>query len=163
MVENDFAGNPIMPLLRQAYPPFRNGQVRQALDLIEPMLKVERANRSTAAASVLWGLAGDCYFKLNQPEDGFRAYRRSIELNPETGCLTLFACQVAKHRRAELAAEALRCLQAARKADWRAFKKYPVHVLLHSLKPTALLHRFYEVPLTRWRLRRLANHPHADH
>jgi tetratricopeptide (TPR) repeat protein len=162
VVENDFAGNPIMSVLREAYGAFRSGQVRRALDLLQPVLAEDRANRSTTAASVVWGLAGDCHFKLDQPEDGFRAYQRSIALNPDAGCLTLFACQVAKHRRGRDAEDALRCLEMARDSDRRAFKKHPIHVLLHSLKPTALWHRFVKIPIARRRLIRLAVPPHSE-
>ena len=78
------------------------------------------------------------------------------ELDGATGCLALFACEVARHRRAEDAEEALRCLRAARAADWRALTRHPFHFLWHSLGPDALYFRFVRVPLARWRLRRLA-------
>jgi hypothetical protein len=156
-VEENFADHPHWPLLVAAYRQFRAGMPQAALDLLQPVLEHdESANRPSVVAGVLWGLAGDCFFRLDKPDEGFRAYRRAIELDGNCGCLALFACQVARHRRAEYAAEALRCLRASRAADWRALRQHPVHFLWHSLGPEALYFRFVRVPLARWRLRRLA-------
>jgi tetratricopeptide (TPR) repeat protein len=157
VVEENLATHPHWPLLVAAYRQFRAGAPRAALDLLEPVLgHDELANRPSAMAGVLWGLAGDCYFRLDQPDEGFRAYRRAIELDGTTGCLALYACQVARHRRAENAEEALQCLRAARALDWQALRRYPVHFLWHSLGLEALYFRFVRVPLARWRLRNLA-------
>ena len=157
MVEENLAEHPHWSLLVAAYRQFRAGAPRAALDQLEPVLEHdELANRPSFMAGVLWGLTGDCYFRLDKPDEGFRAYRRAIELDGATGCLALFACEVARHRRAEDAEEALRCLRAARAADWRALTRHPFHFLWHSLGPDALYFRFVRVPLARWRLRRLA-------
>jgi hypothetical protein len=77
-------------------------------------------------------------------------------LDGATGCLALFACQVARHGRAKDAEEALRCLRAARSVEWQALRRHPVHFLWHSLDPYLLYLRFVRVPLARWRLWRLA-------
>ena len=157
MVEETLGGHRHRRLLAAAYREFRTGKPQAALDLLEPVLEHDEVvNRPSVMAGVLWGLAGDCYFRLDQPEKGFRAYRRSIELDGSAGCLALFACQVARHRRAEDAEEALQCLRAARACDWRALRQHPVHFLWHSIGLDALYFRFIKVPLARRRLRRLA-------
>lgn len=156
MVDESIDEHPLRPLLVASYREFRIGRPRAALDLLVPVIEHdERANRPSVMAGVLWGLAGDCHFWLDEPDKGFRAYRRAIELDGRTGCLALFACQVAWHRRAEDAEEALRCLRAARASDWQAFRRHPIHVLHHSLGVEALYFRFVRVPLVKWRLHRL--------
>jgi cytochrome c-type biogenesis protein CcmH/NrfG len=123
IVEDNLADHPHRPLLVAAYRQFRAGQPRAARDLLKPVLaNDELANRPSVMAGVLWGLAGDCYFLLHEADKGFQAYKRAIELDGDTGCLALFACQVAHHRRAEDAEAVLRCLRAARAGDWRALR-----------------------------------------
>jgi tetratricopeptide (TPR) repeat protein len=157
VADESVADHPHRPLLVAAYRRFRAGDPRAALDLLEPVIgSDELANRSSVMAGVLWGLAGDCYFRLGQPDSGFRAYLRAIALDGTTGCLALFACQVAWHRRAEYAEQALECLRAARTADGQALRRHPAHFLWHSCGMDAIYFRFVQVPLARWRLRRLA-------
>jgi hypothetical protein len=157
MSEESIADHPHRPVLVAAYRQFRLDNPGAALELLEPVIgHDELANRPSVTAGVLWGLAGDCYFRVGAPEKGFRAYRRSIELDGEAGCLALFACQVAWHRRADYAEEALGCLRAARAADGRALRRHTLRFLWHSLGVEALYFRFVRVPLVRWRLRRLA-------
>ena len=149
--------HPHRPLLVAAYRQFRAGHPRAALDRLEPVIAGdELANRSSVMAGVLWGLAGDCYFLLEQPDLGFRAYLRAIALDGATGCLALFACQVAWHRRAEYAERAMECLRAARASDAIAIRRHPIHFLWYSCGFEMLYFRFVRVPLARRRLRRLA-------
>ncbi len=157
MSGESYADHPLGLLLSAAYRKFRAGEPAAALDLLEPVLEYdEMANRASAMAGLLWGLAGDCYFRIDEADKGFHAYQRAIKLDGDAGCRALFACQVASHRRAEHAEEALRCLRAARASDWRALRRHPAHFLKHSLRLEALYFRFVRVPLARWRLRRLA-------
>jgi tetratricopeptide (TPR) repeat protein len=151
------AGDPNAPLLRTAYDLFRAGEFRAALALLEPVLGSEQAPVGHPyVAGILCGLAGDCYFKLGEPEKGFRAYRRAIDLDPGAGCLALFAYQVAKHRRGQDAEFALRCLAKSREADRQAFRRHPIHFLSFALRPSAILFQLVQLPIARWRLRRLA-------
>jgi hypothetical protein len=144
-------------VLRIAYQQFKGGEPRAALDVLMPVLETEEsASQPSLVAATLWGLAGDCYFQLGEPEPGFHAYKRSIALTPYAGCLELFACQVAKHRRAEDAAFALRCLAVAREGSRKGFKEHPLFVLWHSLSWDLLFLRYVRLPIVRWRLRRLA-------
>jgi tetratricopeptide (TPR) repeat protein len=105
---------------------------------------------------MIWGLTGDCYFKLKESENGFAAYRRAIEMDPKAGCLALFARQVAAYRRVEDAAFAIECLDMYRSANREALLKYPIHHIIHSLPPDMLYLRFAVLPCVRLRLRRLA-------
>lgn len=153
---DEVADHPLMPALRLAYASFRAGNVRAAVEQLAPALATDAAKQPAVVAGALWGLAGDCAFKLGEIDRGFAAYRQAIALDPQAGCLTLFARQVAAHRRAEDAAFALQCLGMARASDWAALRRYPVHFLLHSIAPDALYFRFAVLPCVRWRLRRLA-------
>jgi hypothetical protein len=103
---------------------------RAALDLLEPVIEHdELANRASVMAGVLWGLAGDCYFRLKDADKGFRAYRRAIELDGGTGCLPLFACQVASHQRVDDAEAGLAALRAHGALSRRALRRHPIHFL----------------------------------
>jgi hypothetical protein len=151
------AEHPHRPLLIAAYRQFLAGQPGAALALLEPVVeRDELANRPSAMGGLLWGLAGDCYFRLVEPEKGFQAYRRAIACDGRAGCLTFFACQVAWHRRAEDVEEAFQCLRAARAADRWALRQFLVHFLWHSIGMERLYHRFVRIPLVRWRLWRLS-------
>lgn len=157
MDEEAFRAHPHRPLLVKAYARFLEGIPRAALYLLEPVLVADETARSPAVVtSLLWGLAGDCYFKLDEAEAGFAAYRVSISLDPKAGCLVLYARQVARHCRSEEAEFALRCADTARRTDKEALRRYPVHFLRHALKPDALYFRLVVMPLTRRRLRLLA-------
>lgn len=156
MADEDFAKHPHWAIFVAAYRQFQDGKPGATLALLEPVIeRDESANHPSLMAGVMWGLAGDCYFRLDEPDKGFRAYRRAIELDGAAGCLTLFACQVAWHRRAEYAEEALGCLRASRAADWRALRQHPLHFLWHCLGVKDLYFRFVRVPLARRQLHRL--------
>jgi hypothetical protein len=158
LVEDNIDDHPHRPQLIAAYRQFRAGKPQATLDLLKPVVEKDgAANRQSVMAGVLWGSVGDCYFKLDEPDKGFQAYRRSIELDSYTGCLPLFACQVAWHHRTEDAEEALRCLWVMRERDRAALRKHPVHFVWQSLSWEMLYFRFVRLPLTRWRLQRLVN------
>src|SRR5258707_694384 len=101
-------------------------------------------------AGILWGLGGDCYFRLNESEKGFRAYRRAIELDEKASCLALFACEVAWYRRVQDAEEAFRCLRADRAGYRQSLRRHPVQFFLgHILVPELLFVRFVRIPPVR--------------
>ena len=152
----EIAGHPLMPVLRSAYAAFRAGDTPGALDQLAPALGAEAATQPGVVPGVVWGLAGDCYFRLGEPDRGFAAYRRAIDLDPAAGCLAFFARQVAAHRRVADARFALRCLDAARVADRAALRRHPLHNLRHSDPPDTHNNQFAELPCVRWRLRRMA-------
>ena len=154
--EADMMAHPLRPLLVVAARVFLAGNYRATLNLLEPVIEHdEHVNRPSPVSSLFWAVAGDCYFLLGEPERGFRAYRRSMELDGESACLREFACQVAAHRRVEDAEEALRALRNARAAEWHTFRKHPIHVLRHNLNRVMLSLRFVRVPIARWKLRRM--------
>jgi hypothetical protein len=145
----------LVTALRNAYSAFRSGDALTALQRLEGTLAHPSANKPGSIAGALWGLAGDCHFKLNNPEQGFAAYRRGIELDPGAGCLPFFARQVASHRRVKDAGYALECLNASRRADWFALRKHPLHFLKWTLSPDAIWFRLFVMPAVRWRLKRM--------
>jgi hypothetical protein len=157
MPEEDYSKHPHMVLLRTAYSDFRCGNPQDALDRIEPILLTDSTTQAPSIATgLLWGLAGDCYFKLSKYENGFIAYRKAMELDPTCGCLAVFAREVARHRRLEDAEFALQCLEVDREARRKAWREHFWHILRFSLNLDTLWFQLVIIPLTRRRLRRLA-------
>ena len=157
MAEEPSANHPHAILLRSAYAKFLAGDARTAVDELAAVLEHDPAAREPGRLTgMLWGLTGDCYFKLGEGEKGFAAYRQSLQLDPSAGCLALFARQVADEGRWEDAALALRCLDLARDEDWRAFRRHPIHFLSHNLSPSTIYFRLVRWPRIRRRLRQLA-------
>ena len=147
--------HPLRPLMVSAARLLRSKDYRATLALLEPVIeRDEDANRPSPISGLLWAMAGDCYFELSEPDKGFRAYRRAMELDGNTGCLALFACQVASHRRAEYAEEGLRALRANRLSLWRAFRRSPILTLWY-MNWEFLSLCFFHAPRARWRLRRM--------
>jgi tetratricopeptide (TPR) repeat protein len=149
----DYTADPLWPTFIAAVKAFRGGDPERAVQIVERCDGL--ADETGEVASHLWGLAGDAYFKLGRTDDGFRAYRRAIELFPAAGCLAFYAIQVANHRRAEDAAFALECLDADARGNRKALREHTLHYLLHSLKPDMLWFSLVWKPLARWRLKRL--------
>ena len=152
MATTAISEHPHIPLLRSAYACFRHRDHRSAIDILAPIL--DPTERPSVVAGAIWGLAGDCYFALDEIELGFTAYRQSLTLDPMGGCLSLFAREVVRHHRTEDADFALLCLNGAWQADKLAFRRYPMHFLKHSLSPRLLYFRIMVLPKLRQRLRR---------
>ncbi len=157
VVEEQLSDHPHARLLRSAYAAFLAGDARSAVDELRPVLDKDPAAREPGQLTgLLWGLAGDGYFVLGEEENGFLAYRQSLQLDPAAGCLALFARQVADQGRWEDAAFALQCLDRARAEDWRAFRRHPIHFLRHNLSLSAVYFRLVRWPRIRRRLKQLA-------
>src|SRR3954453_18946455 len=135
------ASSTLMPSLRVAYSNFKSGNFQVVINLLRELIdKNPEAKQPGVASSAVWAMLGDSYFIFNDPESGFTAYRKSIELDEGSGCLSVFASQVVKCHRVRDASFALACLRASSRANRRAITKFPLHFLSRTINYQCLKH-----------------------
>ncbi len=144
-----------MELLTSAYRAYKRKHYRYAIVQLDPFLELESSKEASCLNSMIWGLAGDNYFKLGEVENGFAAYRQSMAIDREAGCLRLFARQVLIHRRVEDAEFAVHCLDMAWLSEVKALINRPGLFLFCLFDPQYFCFRLFFVPFFRGRLRRM--------
>ena len=85
-------------IFKTAYQLFRKKEYLKALRTLAPVLENVREieNDKLNLLSLMWGIAGDALASLKSIDQAIVAYRRSIELNENSGCITGYAWVVSK-------------------------------------------------------------------
>lgn len=106
-----FKPDSIMPqdeakeIFKTSYQLFRKKDHLKALRILDPVLEnvTEIENDKLNLLSLMWGIAGDAMASLKSIDQAIVAYRKSIELNENSGCITGYAWIVSKYKiRSEL-------------------------------------------------------------
>jgi len=95
----------------QSYQHFNSGAYDDCIKVLQPILEgasIEGWPNSRVA--ILWGIAGDAYIANGKINDGIKVYKRSIEIDPTSACIELYADAIASHNLKDDATHALACL-----------------------------------------------------
>lgn len=146
-------------LLRAASTDLRARRPLAVIERLDPILKsgfVEEGEHNFE--SIFWGLLGDAFFRLGKVNEGVHAYRRSIELDPSSGPVTLLVYEVARHKLVSEAAFALACLERQEKVIAASPRRFRLIAFLVApfLEWNYGWFQFIQLPLARRRLKRMA-------
>jgi hypothetical protein len=104
--------------LRLSYQYFKEKDYINTLKILDPILNEDRIIDSKIfTTSLLWGVAGDSLYHLNEIGPAIDAYRKSIEKDEYSSAILAYAYVVAKHKIIKEASNAYEKLIAYKKAQ----------------------------------------------
>ena len=86
-------------IVRRSYQYFKEKDYFNTLKVLDPVLNENKTiNSKIFTTSLLWSIAGDSFYLLNEIDSSIDAYRKSIEEDEYSSAIPAYVCIVAKHR-----------------------------------------------------------------
>jgi tetratricopeptide (TPR) repeat protein len=146
--------------VRLSYDYFKKKDYINTLKILDPILNEDRIIDSKIfTTSLLWSVAGDSLYHLNEIGPAIDAYRKSIEQDEYSSAIPAYAYVVAKHRIINEASNAYRKLIAYEKNQSGNPKRWRLLAFLFGLlyMRETWWFLYIKTPFTKRKLRHMVN------